>query len=108
MVCVDGINQWLIPTDYPSFRYANYRNLKQHIPPHDIALVRLLMHFDGHYLRNGFKAMATSHYRQFNHIAQPEELSIHARGYAMEVDNLSLDDFRHAMRYYGYTQLMPT
>ena len=39
---------------------------------------------------------------------QPEELSIHARGYSMEVDNLSLDDFRHAMRYYGYTQLMPT
>ena len=63
LVCVDGINQWLQPSLYPSFRYANYRKLKMHIPPHDFALVRLLMNFDGHYMRNGFKAMATSHYR---------------------------------------------
>lgn len=64
------------------------------------------MHFDGHYIKNGFKAMATSHYRQFNHIATPEELDIHARGYSMEVEPLCLDDFRHAIRYYGYTQFM--
>jgi small subunit ribosomal protein S29 len=25
MVCVDGINTWLQPSRYPSFRYANYR-----------------------------------------------------------------------------------
>jgi hypothetical protein len=104
---VDGINQWLQPSRYPSFRYANYRKLKQRIPPHDLALVRLLMNFDGHYLRNGFKAMATSHYRQFNHIATPEELGFHTQGYNMEVENLTLNDFRHAMRFYSYTAMMP-
>lgn len=67
----------------------------------------MLMKFDGHYLRNGFKAMATSHYRQFNHLAKPEELGLCTRGYALEVDNLTLNDFRHAMRFYGATQLMP-
>ena len=107
MVCVDGINTWLQPSRYPSFRYANYRKLKQHIPPHDLALVRLLMKFDGHFLRNGFKAMATSHYRQFNHIATPDELGLCTQGYALEVDNLTLNDFRHAMRYYGYARLLP-
>lgn len=48
--------------------------------------------------------MATSHYRQFNHIATPEELGFCSQGYAMEVENLTLNDFRHAMRYYGYTK----
>lgn len=42
MVCVDGINTWLQPSKYPSFRYANKRLLKHQIPPHDLALVRLL------------------------------------------------------------------
>lgn len=78
-----------------------------HIPPHDLALVRLIMKFDGQYIRNGFKAMATSHYRQFNHIATPDELQIWSRGYALEVENLTLNDFRHAMRFYSYSKLIP-
>ena len=75
------MNTFVQPSAYPSFRYANYRNLKNHVPPHDIALVRLLQQFDGHYIRNGFKAMATSHWRQFNHIATPDELSFNTKGY---------------------------
>lgn len=106
MVCVDNINQWMQPSEYPSFRYYNTRKYKKRIPPHDLALVRLLMHFDGHFLRNGFKAMATSHLRQFNHVAKPDELGLTmTKGYALEVENLTLNDFRHAMRYYGYTGL---
>jgi len=104
-MCVDGINTWLQPSLYPSFRYANQRKLKQNIPPYHLALVRLLMQFDGHFVRNGFKAMATSHYRQFNHIATPDELGFCTKGYNMEVENLTLNDFRHAMRYYSYTKL---
>jgi len=42
LVCVDGINTWMQPSAYPSFRYANYRKLASRIPPHDLALVRLL------------------------------------------------------------------
>jgi small subunit ribosomal protein S29 len=47
LMCVDGVNTFLQPSAYPSFRYANHRNLKMHIPPHDLALVRLIMKFDG-------------------------------------------------------------
>jgi len=66
------------------------------------------MNFDGHYIRNGFKAMATSHYRQFNHIATPDELGFSTDGYAMEVENLRLNDFRSAMRFYSYTGVLPS
>ena len=84
MICVDNINQWLQPTEYSSFRYSNTRKYKKSVPPHDLALVRLLMQFDGHFCRNGFKAMATSHLRQYNHIAHPEELGLTmAKGYEL-------------------------
>lgn len=69
---MDGYNDWLKPSDYLSFRYENSRSLRGRIPPHDIALVRLLMRFDGHMARNGFKLMSTTHYRQHNHLATPE------------------------------------
>lgn len=47
--------------------------------------------------------MATSHYRQFNHIASPAELGLTlTKGYDLEVENLTLNDFRHALRYYGH------
>ena len=107
LICVDGINQWYQPSFYPSFRYANYRKLKSHIPPQDLALCRLLMKFDGHYMRNGVKVMATSHYRMFNHIAEPEHIG-HYPGYNARVENLKLNDFRNAMAYYQVTDLYPT
>ena len=107
LVCVDHINIWKKPTQYPTFRYSDYRKLNDKIPPYHLALVRLLNQFDGHYIRNGFKAMAMSHYRQFNHIVTPEEIGYHTQGYSMEVENMTLNDFRHAMRYYGYIGLFP-
>jgi small subunit ribosomal protein S29 len=106
MMCVDGINAWFQPSQYPSFRYANYPLLKDQIPPHDLALVRLLMKFDGHFMRNGVKMMATSHYRMFNHFVEPEEIG-HYPGYNARVPNLCLNDFRHAMLYYTYSSLYP-
>eukprot|EP00352_Strombidinopsis_acuminata_P002398 CAMPEP_0176389426 /NCGR_PEP_ID=MMETSP0126-20121128/38372_1 /TAXON_ID=141414 ORGANISM="Strombidinopsis acuminatum, Strain SPMC142" /NCGR_SAMPLE_ID=MMETSP0126 /ASSEMBLY_ACC=CAM_ASM_000229 /LENGTH=120 /DNA_ID=CAMNT_0017758243 /DNA_START=1654 /DNA_END=2016 /DNA_ORIENTATION=- len=72
MIAIDGFNDWLLPTKYPSFRYENSRVLRGFIPPQDIALIRLFMKFDGHLIRNGVKLMATTHLRQFNHIATPE------------------------------------
>lgn len=60
LITADGYNQWLQPSRWPSFRYANDKYLKGHVPPHDIALVRLLMRFDGNFMRNGVKIFATS------------------------------------------------
>lgn len=51
LVVLDGFNAWLRPTAFPSFRYANDKSLNSHIPPQDLALVRLFMKFDGHLLR---------------------------------------------------------
>ena len=105
MICLDNFNQWLQPTRFPSFRYANDKHLDGHIPPHDMALCRLLMQFDGHYMRNGVKVFATSHKRQFNHIATPEQLQWFT-GYEQRVENLTLNDFRSAMRYWTFTEWM--
>jgi hypothetical protein len=51
LIALDGYNTWLKPTSYRSFRYKNDGDLKGNIPPKDIALVRMLMKFDGHFLR---------------------------------------------------------
>lgn len=61
LITIDNYNQWYQPTRFPSFRYENDRNLSGFIPPHDLALCRLFMRFDGHFMRNGFKLFATSH-----------------------------------------------
>ena len=34
-------------------------------------------------------------------------MQIWAKGYELEVENLTLNDFRHAMRYYSYSKLIP-
>jgi hypothetical protein len=69
---LDGYNTWLQPSEYDSFRYANDPKLKSKIPPKDLSLVRLLMKFDGHMMRNGAKFATTTHYRNFNHIMTPK------------------------------------
>jgi len=48
---LDGYNTWLQPSGYDSFRYMNDAALKAKIPPRDIALVRMLLKFDGHMIR---------------------------------------------------------
>lgn len=76
LIVIDGYNDWFKPSLYPSYRYVNNNKLKGHIPPQDIAMVRLLMKFDGHKIRNGFKICSTTHYRQFNHLCTPDVLNL--------------------------------
>lgn len=47
MISVDNLNQWYQPSGFISFRYEHERNLEGFIPPHDLALVRLFIRFDG-------------------------------------------------------------
>ena len=105
LITLDNYNTWLQPSGFPSFRYCNERALSGFIPPHDLALCRLFIKFDGHMMRNGFKLFATSHGHQFNHIATPDDIGMF-RGYEKRVENLSLNDFRAAMHYYTLTGWM--
>jgi hypothetical protein len=66
----------------------------------------MLMKFDGHFMRNGFKAMATTHYRQYKHLCTPDMINF-PDGYHAQVENLSLNDFRNVMTYYNMTEWMP-
>ena len=102
LMTVDNLNTWYQPSGFISFRYENDRNLNGFIPPMHLALVRLFIKFDGHMIRNGVKLMATSHYHQHNHIDDWQRLG-GFEGYQQKVDNLTLDDFRSAMRYYMFT-----
>ena len=72
LVTLDGYNTWMQPTTYDSFRYKNDPILDAHIPAKDLALVRMLMKFDGHMIRQGVKFATTTHYRHFNHVMSPE------------------------------------
>lgn len=63
LICMDGYNDWFNKSGSESFRYENIKAYNGTIPPKDFAIVRMLMKFDGHMMRNGFKLMATTHYR---------------------------------------------
>lgn len=106
LFALDGFNDWLKPSNYLSFRYENNRNTRGYIPPHDFALVRLLMKFDGHQMRNGFKLMATTHMRQYKHLCTPEMINF-PNGYHTKVENLALNDFRNMTTYYHVSEWMP-
>lgn len=99
LITLDGFNAFFQPSQYPSFRYDNNKRYKSCIPPYDLALARLLMKFDGHFIRNGVKVAATSHYRFFNHTMEPSAIKF-PDGYHQRVSNLKLNDFRNAMKYY--------
>lgn len=60
------------------------------------------MKFDGHMMRNGFKLLSTTHYRQFNHLCTPDMINF-PDGYHAKVDNLALNDFRNMLLYYNIT-----
>lgn len=98
LVTLDGYNTWLNPTEYPSFRYTNDPNLKGFIPPRDIALIRLLLKFDGHFLRQGVKYMTTTHRKTFNHYLTPKMVDWFD-GYQHQIPNLTLDEFRHCLQF---------
>ena len=84
MVTLDGFNTWLQPSVYASFRYVNNGSSKALIPPKDLSLVRLLLRFDGHFLRQGVKFVSTTHYRHFNHVMTPQMVDWFG-GYSHEV-----------------------
>mmetsp|Transcript_9260 Transcript_9260/g.7055 ORF Transcript_9260/g.7055 Transcript_9260/m.7055 type:complete len:101 (-) Transcript_9260:14-316(-) len=65
----------------------------------------MLMKFDGHLARNGFKLLATSNYRFFNHNCTPEMLSF-PDGYSAKVGNLAFNDFRNMLVYYQTSKWM--
>lgn len=105
LITIDNFNTWYQPSGYCSFRYDSNRHMSGFIPPHDLSLVRLFIRFDGHMMRNGVKICATSHHHQHNHIASWQDLGLF-EGYQHRVENLSLNDFRNAMKYYHYTGFM--
>ena len=106
LVLLDGYNTWLQPTQYPSFRYTNDPSLKGLIPPKDVALIRLLLKFDGHFLRQGVKYMTTTHRKTFNHIMTPEMVDWFD-GYHHRVPNLTLDEFRNCIFFKSITGWAP-
>ena len=76
------------------------------IPPNDLSLVRLLMKFDGHFIKNGVKFLATSHYTTHNHIMTPEMVDWFD-GYSHQVPNLTLNEFRNMLLYKNLTDWGP-
>lgn len=99
MITMDGYNQWFQPSKFPSFRYFDNRHSRGYVPPMDLAIVRMLIRFDGNFMRNGVKLAATSHYREFNHICEPVKDLDFYDGYALRVNNMALNDFRNFLDY---------
>ena len=98
MFLVDSYNELFKPTTYDSYKYANYKNYEGKIPPHDIALLRMFMKFDGHLFKQGVKVCAIS-LKEYNmHKFRPELINF-PKGYTLKVDNLKLDDLRNAVTY---------
>jgi hypothetical protein len=92
----------------PSFRYSNDKYLKGHIPPYDCALIRLLMRFDGNFMRNGVKMYATTNgLREYNTLCDPLKDLHFYEGYQVQIPNLALNDFRNLMDYWYLTQRSP-
>ena len=96
----------MLPTQYESFRYANQQHFRYKVPPNDLALVRMLMKFDGHFLRQGLKFCTTTHYRHFNHMMDAKEIDWW-KGYETRIPNLTLDEFRNMMFYKTMTDWTP-
>ena len=101
IVMVDEYNEWFKPSEYASYRYANKKKYRCKIPPYDVALVRLFMKFDGHFIRNGFKLFATSTGKFHKHKFDPESINF-LKYFTMNVGSLKLNDVRNAMLYYSF------
>jgi hypothetical protein len=99
----DGYNTWMQKSEYESFRYVNDPLLKGHIPPRDLSLVRMLLKFDGHMVRQGVKYCSTTHQHSFNHIMTPEMIDWFP-GYSHRVPNMTLDEFRNFVTWKQLTQ----
>jgi hypothetical protein len=104
MFLVDNYNEFFMPSCYPSYKYANYKDSSGRIPPHDIALCRMFMKFDGHLYKQGVKICSITLGKYDRHQFKPELLNF-PKGYDYKVDNLQLNDYRNAMHYYQLTKL---
>lgn len=98
LTIIDEYNEFLKPSNYYSYRFAN--NFKSHVPPFALALVRLIVSFDGHLNYNGLKICATSTSKLFKHTCTPEDLQI-PNAYAYEVKNLTYQETKTAMYYWA-------
>lgn len=98
MILIDEYNEFFKPTNFVSFRFANEYKLK--IPPYALALVKLLINFDGHLLYNGVKVCATSTGKLYKHECDAKKLNF-PEAYSMKVKNLALGEFRNAMHHLG-------
>lgn len=103
MFIVDNYNEFFLPSTYPSYKYANYKDSSGFIPPHDIALCRMFMKFDGHLYKQGVKVCSITLGKYDRHQFKPELVRF-PKGYDLKVDNLKLNDYRNAMHYYQLTK----
>lgn len=106
LIASDDYNEWFDSSGFMSFRHFFKKAQRGHIPPHDLALVRMFMKFDGHLIRNGVKIAATTQKHYFNHVCTPEKINF-PYGYAVEVGPLALNDFRNACKYYNAMEWYP-
>lgn len=104
LIVVDGYSEFFKPSAYPSVKYENFKPCQGKIPPHDIALSRAFMRFDGHMIKNGVKVVATSEntFVRDKNKCTGEHLFIDS-GFEMSVPYLALNDFRKAVHHYRMT-----
>jgi len=96
LVAIDGYSDWFRNTEYTSFRYANSGFF---IPPHDLALPRIFIKFDGHMIKNGFKICTSTQEAYHGSIFTPNLIDS-PKGFDAEVQGLHLNEFRNAVRYF--------
>ena len=96
---IDGYNEWFKPSMYDSYKYANYKGYETKIPPYDLAMCRMFMRFNGHMIKQGVKVVASTCHRFGKHEFKPEMIN-YPQNYAIDVENLKLDDLRNALGYY--------
>lgn len=105
LVCVDQYNLLFRPSCYPSFRYENDKYLKGRVPPYHMALCRAFMHFDGHKIKNGFKAVASGIPQPlYRHKFKPDDIFF-PKGYQKEMKGLLLNDYKKMLEYYSRVRL---
>ncbi len=98
MIAIDDYNWLFRPTVYNSYRYANDNGLNSKVPPHHLALGRLLVDFDGHKIRNGYKICASSQNHLYKHIFNPDKIHF-GKNYDVELKGLELEEFTNLVEH---------
>lgn len=87
LVVADDYNWMFRPTAFQSFRYSSIKKLNGSIPPYHMSLLRLIMRFDGHKIRRGFKVMANSNRTIKNHFFHPDKINFNM-SHAFKIDGM--------------------